>query len=298
MVQGAPAEVEAGADIAFKVKVSCSSACDLRGKRVTITTGEAALVKETELSDFDGTVTETGELVVKAPATSGEYTWMAVFPAQENKGVSHEESTAPFSFVVKPHATSIAVWGVPSPIPFGDEFKIKAGVRCAAECKLTGTLVEIYDHQGAPVATSTLGDAPWPGTVALYCAEVGLKAPGAEGFYTWEVKFPKPDSGLPHEGASFTFGFATAKPPEHVVTVEVVEKDTTAPIKNADILLHPYRSSTDESGVARVSVPKGEYNVWVSKEDQYETFHTTVNVASDVAIKAELSVAPPDLETG
>jgi hypothetical protein len=293
MVKAGPAQLDAGTDIALKVKVSCSSACDLRGKIVKIITQDAA-VKEIELVTFDGTVNETDEFVVKAPTQPGGYTWTAVFPAQEKEGILHKESSAPFSFIVKSHTTSIAVWDVPSPVAFGNEFKLKVGVRCSAECKLTGKDIEIYDHEGAKVATGTLGDVPWSGATALYWAEVELKAPSPEGYYTWEVKFPKPDLELPHEGASYNFGFGAARQPEHVVTVEVIDKDVKTPIKNAHILLHPhrgyvYRSRTDERGVARVNVPKGEYELCATK-DEYETFQTTVEVAGDIAIKAELMV--------
>ena len=298
MVQAPGDELDAGVYIAFKVKVSCPSTCDLRGKIVKITAQDAA-VQETFLTEFYGTVNETDRLIVKAPTEPGEYTWTAVFPAQEKEGVLHQESSAPFSFIVKPHhATSMAVWDVPSAIAVGDRFRMKVGVRCSADCRLTDKQVEIYDHEGGKVATEKLGDVPWPDTGTLYWAEVELKSPDTEGYYKWEARFPEPDLELPHEEASHTFGFRTGKPPEHVVTVEVLDKDTKTPIKNADVLLHPYRGYTDEGGVAKIGVPEGDYKLYVSK-NEYKTFQTTVKAASDVAVKAELLVAPvSDLEVG
>jgi hypothetical protein len=202
----------------------------------------------------------------------------------------------PVVFNVKPHATSIAVWDVPSPIAFNDKFKIKVGVRCSAECSLTDKKIAIYGQKGKKVATGALGGVPWPGTSALYWAEVGLEAPGVEGYYRWRVKFPKPDLELPHEEASYHFGFTTARPPEHVVTVEVIDKNTKAPIKGAHVLLrphsgYPYRGYTDEGGVAKLEVPKGEYTLYASKGDEYQTFQTTVEITDDATIKAELLVA-------
>ena len=291
MVKAALAELDAGADIALKVKVSCSSNCNLQGGKVRIADDQDAVVKEIELTDFDGTVNETDEFVVRAPIKPGGYTWTAVFPAQEKEGVLHEESSTPFSFIVKPHSTSMAVWDVPSPIAFNDKFKIKVGVKCSAECSLTGKKIEIYDHEGVKVATGTLGDVPWSGATALSCAEVGLKAPGTEGYYRWTVKFPEPDLELPHEGAAYPFAFVTARQPEHVVTVEVIDKHTKTPIKGAHVLLHPYRGYTDERGVARVRVPKGEYELYVSKDD-YKEFQTTIEVAGDVTVKAEMIFFP------
>jgi hypothetical protein len=291
LVKAALAEFDAGADIALKVKVACTSACDLQGRKVKIIDQDAVAAKEIELVTFDGAANETDEFVVKAPNKPGGYLWTAVLPGQEKEGVLHEESSAPFSFIVKPHATSMAVWDVPSPIVFNTRFKLKVGVRCSAECNLTGKEVAIYDHEGAKVATGTLGDVPWSGTSALYWAEVELEAPGTEGCYAWEAKFPKPDLELPHEGASYAFAFGTARQPEHVVTVEVLDKATNTPIRHADVILHPYRDHTDERGMARLMVPKGEYELYVSGSDR-KTFQTTVKVAGDVAIKAELLVAP------
>ncbi len=296
MVKAAPAELDAGNDIVLKVRVLCPSACDLQGEIVKIMAQDTVVVKEIELSDFDGAANETNEFVVKAPTEPGAHTWTAVFPAQEKGGVLlHEESFAPFSFIIKPHATSITVWDIPSPIVFNTKFKLKVGVRCSAECKLTGKEIEIYDHEGVKVATGTLSDVPWLNTTVLYWSEVELEAPGTKGYYKWQAKFPKPDLELPHKGASCTFGFGTAKPADHMVTVEVIYKYTNTPLKNAEVVLqsfdgYPYRVCTDEDGLARVSVPKGEYELYVSSYDK-EPFQTTINVVSDLTTKAELMVA-------
>ncbi len=297
MVKMALAELDAGSDIALKIKVSCPSNCNLQGGKVRIADDAGAVVKEIELVSFDGSGNDTDEFVVKAPSKPGKHTWTAVFAAQEKAGILHEESSAPFSFIVEPHTTSMAVWDVPSPIVFNTKFKLKVGVHCSAECKLTGREIEIYDHQGAKVATGTLGDVPWSDTSALYWAEVELEALGTEGIYTWTVKFPKPDLELPHEEAAYTFGFRTVRQSEHVVTVEVIDKDTKTPIRNALVLLHPYRGYSDERGVARLRVPKGEYELYISASDM-TTFQATAKVANDVAIKTELLVAPVPDDSG
>ena len=297
MVTTAPAELYAGSDIALKVKVSCPSNCNLQGGKVTIAADDGAAIKEIELVLFDGAANETGEFVVEAPTKPGKYTWTAIFAAQDKPGILHEESSAPFSFVVKPHPTSLAVWDVPSPIVFDTRFKIKVGVQCSAQCNLAGRDVEIYDHAEAKVATGTLGDVRWSDTGALYWAEVELKAPGTDGHYAWEAKFPKPDLELPHESASYTFSFRTARQPEHVVTVEVLDKDTQTAIERAEVILHPYRGYTDERGMAMLMVPKGEYELYVSAAEK-QTFQTTVKVASDIAVRAELLVPPVEDTSG
>ncbi|HUW95408.1 MAG TPA: hypothetical protein VMW58_06440 [Anaerolineae bacterium] len=297
MIQSAPPEVDAGTDIALKVKVSCPSACDLRGKTVRIIAQDSTVAKEVALTGFEEEMNETDEFTVKAPIELGACTWSVVFRAQEVGGVLHEESSTSVMFNVKPHSTSMAVWGVPSPIAFNDMFKIKVGVKCSAECNLMDKEIRIYGQKGKKVATGALGGVPWPGTSALYWAEVELEAPGVEGYHQWAVKFPKPDLEVPHEEASYTLAFAAARPPEHVVTVEVTDKRTKTPIKKALVALHssgtPYRNPTDDGGVARVSVPQGEYQLHVLKAD-YEEFQTTAEVATDTKLKVELTFWPED----
>ena len=254
------------------------------------------MAKEAALTSFEEEMNETDEFTVKTPIELGACTWRAVFPAQEVAGVLHEESSTSFSFTVRPHSTSIAVWDVPSPIAFNDTFKIKVGVTCSAGCKLADEEIRIYGRKGKKVATVALGDVPWPGTSALYWAEVGLEAPGVQGEYRWRVRLPKPDLELPHEGASYHFAFTTAKPPEHTVKVEVTDKLTKTPIENSLVALHsrgtPYRGYTDEEGVARVAVPRGEYKVYVVKH-RYADFQTTAEVRSDMDLKAEVWLTPP-----
>jgi len=295
VLEGPPAEIDAGSEIALRISVSCPEECNLQGNNVRIADGEGAVVKEIELVLFDGTVNETDEFVVEAPTKLGEYTWTAEFPAQVRQGTLHEESSASFSFISKPHTTSMAVWDIPCAIVFNDKFKLKVGVRCSAECRLTDKEIEIYDHEGAKVATGSLGDVPWSDTTALYWAEIELEAPGAEGCYTWTVEFPKPDLEPPHEGAAYTFAFRTTRPPDHVVTVEVIDKETKAPIKNAQVTLHScgttYRNHTDDAGVTRVSVLKGKCALFVFKSD-YKHFQSTIEVAGDATVKVELYFWP------
>lgn len=295
MVKAALAELDAGADLALRVRVSCSSECSLQGCRVVIVDDQGAAVAEVELAEFDGAVYETAEFVVKAPFDPGEYTWTALFPAQDREGVSHEESSVVFSFIVKPHATGVEVWDVPSPIACGDEFGIRVGVKCSVGCRLEGQEIEIYDHEGARAATATLGEVSSSGGDELSCAEVDLGAPGVEGRYRWTARFPGPSLELPHEEASCTFAFGTVRQPEHTVTIEVVDKDGEAPVKNARVVLRPhvYRGSaynlrTDDGGVARVSVAQGDYQLYVAG-DEHEKLVPAVTVAGDVTIRAELS---------
>lgn len=290
LVQEVPAEVDAGTDIVLQVKVSCASGCDLRGKPVKVMAPDGA-VMTSELAKFEENVNETEGFAFKAPKQVGEFTWSVVFPCHEAEGIVHEESSTPLSFRTRPHRTSMAVWDIPLPVTIGSLFKIKVGVKCSATCQLTDQPIEVHDETGTRIGTRRLGETPWPQTSGLYWAEVEVTAPSAEGVYSRIVNFSPPELELPHEGASSKFSFRTARPPEHTVTVEVVDKDSKAPLKNADVLLNIYRGSCDECGVAKVEVPKGKYDLYVSKDD-YETFQTSVEVTENITVKAELVFAP------
>jgi hypothetical protein len=290
------AELEAGASVQLRVRLSCSDFCDLRGKTVNIIAPDSS-IKEIVLTGFNGAENVADDFVVETPNQPALYTWTAVFPAQEKGDIVHLESSARMSFEFKPHLIGIAVWDVPSPIVVGASFRVKVGVRCSADCRLAGKMIEIYGHDARRVATETLGGDPWPGTDALYWAEVELQATGTVGYYEWTVAFPEQDATVEHQASVYTFGFRTVLPPECLVTVEAVDKTTKTPIGNARVILAPYSGFTDEHGVAIIEVAKGDYSLYISEVGR-ETFRTTVKVDGDVAVRAELSVAPHRDEDG
>ncbi len=296
MVRAPVAELEAGTDIPLQVQVSCSSGCNLHGGKIMIVNHEGAATEDIELTSLDDVASMTEELILLAPDEPGEYTWTAVFPAQEHAGVLHGESVVSFSFAVKSHTLSITTFEVPSEIRTNARFGVKVAVKCSAGCKLAGREVDIYDHNGAKVRIAILGDVVQPEHGAQYYAEVKLDAPGIEGDYTWTIKVPESDSELVHRESLHTFNFRTVSPPEHVVTIEVTGRDTKAPVKNALIIIRPllyrgitYTDYTDETGVARTRVPEDEYMI-VASSDGYRSFSARFNLTDDVAFKTELWV--------
>jgi len=289
-------EVLAGTDMALKVEVSCPSGCDLRSGTVRVIAQDGTVAKEVPLISFEEGINGTGEFALKAPVEVGECTWNVAYPGQEVGGVFHHPSSTQFSFTVSPHPTSIAVWNLISPIALGNRFKIKVGVKCSVECKLTGCEIAVYGQRGRKVASETLSDLPWPGSSALYWTDVELEAPCAEGHYKWRVGFRDPHLEAPHSDASYRFAFATARPPEHILTVHVTDKHTKSPIEGALVTIRsrgtPYRARTDAGGVASIGVPTGEYNIYAVKH-RYADFNTTVEIGSDLDLKAELLLTPP-----
>jgi len=102
------------------------------------------------------------------------------------------------------HPTSIAVWGVPSPVVVSRRFAATVGVKCAAGCPLAGREVVVRDAAGADVGHGSLGESPAPGTRALYAAEVMLEAPAEEGVHAWTAAFggTEPDAAPAQDSVS------------------------------------------------------------------------------------------------
>ena len=117
--------------------------------------------------------------------------------------------------------TSLAVWDVPATVAAGERFAVKAGARSAAGCGLAGARIELRDAAGATLAAATLGDAPWPGTDALYWAELALTAPTAPGLATLAARLDPAGIAEPHADAAASFGVAIVARPEHTLTVTV-----------------------------------------------------------------------------
>src|SRR5712671_531560 len=293
-VEVAPSEVDAGAELTVTVRASCPHGCDLTGQSVSIRDRD-----DTELACAELTTLEDGAfgtaLTLRAPLEVGEHVLRAVLAAQEKDGLRHAESATAFSFTAMPHAANVNVWGLPSTISAGERFSFKVGIRCSAGCKLAGRALSITDHDGAQVAAAKLCDDVWPGTSALYFAELEAQAPRTPGDFTWQVTTAASEQSVPHAAGSNGFAVRVVAPPDHEVTVEAFDGDTQAPIKGAHVLLHPYRALTDERGVAKVKVAKGRYKLFVSGF-KHIAYQDIIDVAGDVTIRAELTEEPEGQE--
>jgi hypothetical protein len=290
-VEVSPSEVDAGAELTVTARVSCPNGFDLRGQSVSIREQNDTELATAELTEFDGATNATSAFILRAPLEVGEHIYRAVLAANEKDGVLQEETSTEFSFVARPHAMSVNVWGLPSAIAAGECFGLKVGIKCSAECKLAGRPLSIFDHEGAQVGEANLLDDVWPGTSALYFAEVEAQAPLTTGDHEWHAEAPGSEQGVPHAAGSFTFTIKVVRPPDHEVTVEAFDSEKQTPIKGAHVLLHPYRALTDERGMAKVRVAKGCYRLFVSGF-QYIAHQSIIDVAGDVTTRAELTLEP------
>lgn len=182
------------------------------------------------------------------------------------------------------HKTSLAVWDLASPLVIGRSAKMKVGAKCSAGCPLTGHEIELHDQTGATVARAGLGAAPWPGTSGLYWAELDFRAPETSGAHTWAVTSV-------HGDASSNFTFITVQPPDHSVTIRVREKGTQAPLPDVELRLGVYRASSDDQGLAKIELSRGNYTLSVWKVG-YEHFSTPLDVADTLTVDVEIAAEP------
>lgn len=295
--EAGPTEIDAGGAVTLVGTVVCSPARDLRGMAILIRDKDRTALGEAEIVDFDGEINTTRELVVKAPLRAGEHVWLAVLPVHTADGIDYEEASTSFSLIVRAHATSIVVWDVPTAIVAGQAFRFKVGVKCSSECRPAGWTFEVSDEHGDQTAVGALGDEPWPGTAALFYAEVEARAPEAEGLHDWTVSAPGADLDIPHEQHKARFGVRTVRQPECLIAVEAIDRASQLPIRGAKVVVHPYRAFTDDHGRALVRVPKGAYRIFVSGA-HHVPYRAEHEVLTDTSIRAELilDLAPSDAD--
>jgi hypothetical protein len=186
------------------------------------------------------------------------------------------------------HDTSLAVWNLSVPVVIGRRATLKVGLSCTSGCNLSGTPVDIYNDAGERIGTGTLGSEPWPATAALHWAELDLAAPDREGDLSLDIHVtPK----LPHTDATSVVTVAVSRPPEHRVTLHVIDKASGAPLAGVELRLGRFRTATNDEGSAQVEIPGGSYDVGTWKNG-YEVLSTTVDITRDATIHLELAAVP------
>jgi hypothetical protein len=289
-----PPEVDAGAELTVTIRASCAHACDLSQQRVSITDADGAELAGAELAQRD-TESHEARMALRASLDVGEHACRAMLAAHEADGIRHEATATAFSFTAKAHAMNVHVWDVPYAIAAGERFSLKVGVKCSAGCELTGRQLSIFDQEGAQVAGGRLGAAIWPGTNALYFAEMEAQAPLRIEDHQWRIAIPAADTPIPHAAGSSGLTVKVVAAADHEVTVEAFDRDRQAPVAGAHVLMHPYRAFTDANGLAKLKVSKGSYRLFVSGFN-YIAFEDSMDVAADVTVRAELAAEPEGQE--
>jgi hypothetical protein len=79
------------------------------------------------------------------------------------------------------------------------------------------------------------------------------------------------------------------------VTVKVVEGETKTAVEDFEVRLGVYRASTNRSGLARLDVAKGSYNLSVWKSG-YKAVSKRLDVDENMTISVEVSLEPQSEE--
>jgi hypothetical protein len=191
----------------------------------------------------------------------------------------------------RPPEASLAVWDIAPAVAVGERFAVKVGAKSSAGCAMGGCRIEVLDQAGAVVGSGRLGEAPWPGTDALFWAELELRAPTEPGLITLKARIDTAAMDEPHEGASSPFSVSVVGRPEHTLTVKV--HAAGAPVAEAYVRLGAYRAITDAAGVATVTMAKGRYELVVWKAG-YDTPVTPLTIEADAVVQIEARARPED----
>jgi hypothetical protein len=188
-----------------------------------------------------------------------------------------------------PHEASLAVWDLASPVVVGRPATLKIGIACPSGCSLSGTTIDIRDEKGATIASGRVGSDPWPDTLALYWVELDVAAPETEGTHALRIRAASQDSV--HPPVESVARLVTSRPPEHRVTLDVIEEGSGTPLAGVELRVGPFRAVTNDGGRAHVDVPGGTYEVCAWKIG-HDLLSTTTHVAGDQTIRLEVVVTP------
>jgi hypothetical protein len=183
-----------------------------------------------------------------------------------------------------PHDASVAVWDIPSPVVKDRPWSLKVGIACSTGCSLHDHAITVHEADGTLLGGARLSNTPWPGTSALYWAEVEVSALQPEGRRTLQVHC---NENL--HPVSATFSVTIGGQPEHAVRIVATDATTGAPIDAVEVRMGAFRATTDKDGVATIAVPGGGYEVILWKVG-YQTSPVSIAVSEDVRVPIEMEV--------
>jgi len=253
-----PQEADAGALLTLKAVAECPEEYDLSGDQISFHDAAGREIGSAPLAALEGN--DFGaEIAVTAPIELGEYGYSTVLMPAEGDGFAHAGASAEARCRVKAHDTYLNAWDIPSAITAGDAFSFHVGITCSCGCNLGNRAFVVRDQEGTVVASGRLGEAIWPGTSALYFAEVRAVAPADIILHQWMVESAGSNSGIAHSPGSLGIPVRTVAAPDHEITIEVVGRESGAPLEGIKLIMHPYRATTDRNGVARMKVAADHY---------------------------------------
>jgi hypothetical protein len=183
---------------------------------------------------------------------------------------------------------SLAVWDISMPVSAGGNFTIKIGAKATDGRKLAGCRVEVSDASGKVVASGALGDAPLPGSEALYWCELNVPAPAAE-LAELAVRL----LGREVDAVPTRFSVAVSPRPEHRLTVTVTETNSAQPLADVEVRLGPFHARTGADGRAELRLCNGGYILHLWRAAHIAAAQA-VTIDDDVDLKLTMTFVPED----
>jgi hypothetical protein len=250
------AEIEANATLT----VLCRAAHDHVGSFVEIFDNLGASRSQFELGAVSDEVAQTDQLEFTGPNSVGTFEWTARLVAEDED----EPVEAVLSFAVRPIKTTLLVWDTPSAVPIGTPFAVKIGLKGSDGGNMSGMTVVVTDAAGLEVGRTAFTDAVLAGSEALHFVELELRGSDALGIQQFSLSTEASEQP-PRLAAEASLRVKHVPAPECHVEISVMDSAGSTPLAGAEVQLHPYRSRTDATGVARFFLPKGEYRLTASK---------------------------------
>jgi len=181
---------------------------------------------------------------------------------------------------------------VPATAVVGEPFRIKVGVKSSRACGLKGAEVEVLDDNGVRKGMGSLGDSPWPAQPHFIGPRSKSPVPIRTVPHAGRRDFPNCERPAARPGAG-AVSFVAVRPPDHKLTIMIFDKETAAPIENAQVRVGCFRIATDASGLAELTVPDGRYEVtaWMTS---HELPPTTIEVTEDMMLRLEATALPEE----
>ena len=259
-----PQEADAGTALILKAVAECPEQYDLSGDPVLFLDATGHEVGRAPLAALEGGNGFGAEITVTAPIELGEYGYSVVLMPAAADDVAHAGAKAGARCTVKAHDVHLNAWDLPAAITAGEAFRFHVGMKCSNGCKLDGGAFTVRDERGTIVASGRLPGAIWPRSGALQYAEVRAVAPPDIGSHHWTLEFAGPSEGIAHSPGALSIPVRTVAAPDHEITIEVVDRESGAPLEGVNLIMHPYRATTDRNGLARMKVAADHYELHAS----------------------------------
>jgi hypothetical protein len=280
-------KIFAATEFTLGCQVHCWPPRDLTGHTVQIRTADGTVLHTAVLSAFNGRYNETPEISLIAPNSVGSCKWSAVLEGHGNAKLRPGAVAEPFTLEVLPHQISILVWGMKSAVIASEQFQVTVGIRCCCGCNLAQRRLAIHDDMGGLIEETTVPNEIWPGSEAVYFVDTSMRGPALAGRSAWEVRAVSSQEEVVHFSEPAKFAVSTVPSAECNVIVRALDSNGSAPLGRATVCMHPFRATSDETGVAKLRVPKGEYRLLVSAPS-YVAVSRRVKITNDYSTCVKL----------